>query len=351
MKHLKLFKTQAEFDVTTLELPNVSYVEETGSVFCKPFIDYSIQYLTIEALEDDLDIIFNSYNYEGNTLDYRVDNGDWLMLEPNQNSEIIKQGQKIQVKGLCKNIIPSSGPPPVIGLFTISKKCNVSGNIMSLLYGDDFINQNEIPDNITFNSYFLNCTTIINSNNLILPATTLKDHCYSSMFNGCTSLVNAPELLATTLAYYCYSNMFGGCTSLTTAPELPATTLAYGCYGSMFDGCTSLTTAPELPATTLVSSCYQYMFRDCTSLTTAPELSTTVLISDYAYCYQYMFYGCSKLNYIKMLASNIQSGPPFFYNWVYGVSSTGTFVKHPDMVSLPSGTSGIPEGWTVVDYQ
>jgi hypothetical protein len=37
-------------------------------------------------------------------------------------------------------------------------------------------------------------------------------------------------------------------------------------------------------------------------------------------------------------------------NWVDGVASSGTFVKHPDMTSLPTGTSGIPNGWTVEDY-
>ena len=31
--------------------------------------------------------------------------------------------------------------------------------------------------------------------------------------------------------------MFEGCTSLTTAPELPATSLADSCYSSMFNGC------------------------------------------------------------------------------------------------------------------
>jgi hypothetical protein len=74
-----------------------------------------------------------------------------------------------------------------------------------------------------------------------------------------------------TLADHCYSYMFNGCTSLTTAPSLPATTLAHSCYYYMFNGCTSLTTAPSLPATTLADYCYSYMFNGCTSLTTAPS--------------------------------------------------------------------------------
>jgi hypothetical protein len=38
-------------------------------------------------------------------------------------------------------------------------------------------------------------------------------------------------------------------------------------------------------------------------------------------------------------------------DWLSGVSSTGTFTKAPTMESLPSGASGIPTGWSVVDYE
>ena len=51
---------------------------------------------------------------------------------------------------------------------------------------------------------------------------------------------------------------------------LPATTLANNCYASMFRICSSLTTAPALPATTLADSCYESMFYNCTALTAAP---------------------------------------------------------------------------------
>lgn len=37
-------------------------------------------------------------------------------------------------------------------------------------------------------------------------------------------------------------------------------------FYSLFDGCTSLTQAPELPATTLVRECYTYMFLECSKL-------------------------------------------------------------------------------------
>lgn len=37
--------------------------------------------------------------------------------------------------------------------------------------------------------------------------------------------------------------------------------------------------------------------------------------------------------------------------WVYEVSSTGTFTKAKEMESLPNSIHGIPNGWTVVDYE
>ena len=69
---------------------------------------------------------------------------------------------------------------------------------------------------------------------------TMASNCYRSMFQGCTSLIQAPALPATTLADYCYQSMFTGCTSLTQAPDLPATTLKNECYRSMFQNCPSL---------------------------------------------------------------------------------------------------------------
>ena len=163
---------------------------------------------------------------------------------------------------------------------------------------------------------FRNNTYITDASKLILPWDTLANGCFYIMFDGCTNLTTVPELPATTLAESCYSHMFQGCSSLTTAPVLPATTLAEYCYAAMFNGCKNLTTAPVLPATTLAERCYQYMFG-----------------------------GCKNLKYIKMLATSI-SASYCLNKWVDGVSSTGTFIKHPD-ANLKTGTSGIPSGWTV----
>lgn len=223
-------------------------------------------------------------------------------------------------------------------------------NGSSCLYGSMFIGCTslttapELPATVLgegcYASMFIRCTSLTTAPQL--PATVLKHSCYWGMFQDCTSLTTAPQLPATTLAETCYQQMFAG-TSLTTAPELPATTLAKYCYVAMFSGCENLITAPELPATTLTQSCYSQMFRSCTNLTTAPTLKATKLASR---CYDSMFMYCSKLNYIKMLAYDGLENTYGLDDWVDGVPSEGTFVKHPD-ADLPRGISGIPSNWTV----
>ena len=178
-----------------------------------------------------------------------------------------------------------------------------------------------------------------------LPATELYNSCYDGMFNNCLYLTTAPSLPATTLANDCYNSMFNGCRRLATAPALPATTLAESCYFGMFQGCRALTTAPALPATTLANNCYRDMFKGCIHLTTAPWLPATTLVNN---CYYQMFSGCSKLDYVVCLATNI-SASNCVKNWLSNVAGTGTFVKASNMTSWPSGNSGIPSGWSVIN--
>lgn len=164
---------------------------------------------------------------------------------------------------------------------------NVYGNVLSLKYGDNFANIKNDDYMVSFNG-----SKVVDASNLILPATAVTSYSYSSKFAYCRKLTTAPELPATTLANYSCNSMFYECASLATAPVLPATTLAGSCYMTMFNGCTSL-------------------------------------------------------NYIKCLATDI-SAASCLTDWLSGVSPTGTFVKKAG-VTWPTGASGIPSGWTVIE--
>ena len=268
------------------------------------------------------------------SVQYSLDNGNtWTELTTNDNVSL-NAGETAYLRGKITGNLSTSNYTQ----FIMTGKIAAKGNIM-YLYDYETLPVT-ITYTYTFNYLFRQCDALISAPEL--PATTLANSCYYCMFRGCTSLTSAPELPATTLANSCYYYMFHSCTSLTSAPELPVTTLANSCYYGMFQGCTSLTSAPELPATTLAGSCYYGMFNGCTSLISAPELPATTLADS---CYSYMFRGCSSLNYIKCLATYI-SASYCVYNWVYGVAASGTFVKNPN-TTWPSGTSGIPDNWTV----
>ena len=270
------------------------------------------QYLTFDILSDGDIILYNDESTNNKTIYYSVNDGDWVTVTINPSKIYInlRNGDKIRLKGNNESYNGNK--------IKVDTNANVYGNIMSLIYGDNFVGQITLPSEMNF-SYIFSGSKIVNAANLILPATTLAPYCYDNMFRDCTLLTTAPALPATALTYYCYYNMFQGCTSLTTAPELPATTLSQYCYHGMFEYCTSLTTAPALPATTLASACYKNMFQGCTKLTTAPALPATTLASD---CYQQMFYNCTSLTTVPKLPATTLEHSCYSYMFANCVSLT-----------------------------
>ena len=301
------------------------------------------------------------------SLSYSKNGGSWTEWDYT-NIPVVKD-DVVYFKGINDSISRSSSNN---SNFTMTGKIAASGNIMSLLYGDDYYGKLDLKIGYCFYGLFNGCTSLTTAPEL--PATTLSSGCYQQMFLGCTSLTTAPTLPATTLSGYCYQSMFYNCSSLTTAPELPSTTLATYCYRGMFQGCsnlvnapalpvtklagwcyaemfrncTSLVNAPELPATTLTNYCYYYMFGGCTSLTSAPELPAKTL-SDY--CYRDMFNGCSNLNYVK---ADFTTEPSISYtqNWLLDVASKGIFVPNPEATwpsTIERWSTTVPSGWTIYE--
>ena len=143
----------------------------------------------------------------------------------------------------------------------------------------------------------------------------------------------------TSLSSYCYSYLFASCLSLVTAPELPATNLDFYCCVYMFYNCQSLV-EPKIPAATLATGCYIYMYYNCKSIVTA-ELPATILSGS---CYSNMFRNCSSLQEIRTQMTDI-SATNCLTDWIYNVSAQGDFYC-PAELTISTGASGIPIGWT-----
>ena len=274
------------------------------------------------------------------TLSYSKDGVNWKRW--NYTPISVNKGDFICFKGINNEI--SYNKNENYSQFTSTGKIAASGNIMSLLYGDKYEGKLSLEyKSYCFAHLFHGCPIITAPE---LPATTLADSCYISMFYGCNLLTVAPELPSLDIKMNCYSSMFSYCSSLKSAPELPATSIAYGCYSGMFSYC-GLTSAPKiLPATFLQPYCYNNMFHGCNLLTTAPEIHALYLSE---FCCASMFFSCSKLKYIK---ANFTDEPSrdYTYLWLSGVSSTGTFVANPIAkwtTSITRNETTVPAGWTI----
>ena len=322
--------------------------------------DPDVPYVTFKAEQSNSTIGLNKLS-TNQTLEYSTDTTNWNTMDTSTSISLPNTGDKVYIRGILNGDNSTSNYTQfnISGQVAVSGNCNAIWNYQDLnaplkahcgdhLFNDcSIVTAPELPatelTEFCYSGMFNGCTSLVEAPEL--PATTLSRYCYYEMFNGCTSLVTAQKINATTLAPYCCMYMFNGCTSLVEAPELPATTLANDCYFGMFYNCTSLVTAPELPATKLKSNCYCGMFSGCTSLVESPVLYASYL---HSFCYEQMFYGCSKLNKITCLANDGITNATT--DWVTGVSSSGTFIKHPDNNNWTTGVSGIPSGWTVEDY-
>ena len=112
----------------------------------------------------------------------------------------------------------------------------IGGNIMSLLYGDNYFDTTLHPDyNINaFSGLFMFDSELVDASDLVLPSNVVMG-CYGNMFSGCTSLTAAPALPATTLTDSCYNAMFYGCTNLNSVTTYAQDISATGCLYNWLD--------------------------------------------------------------------------------------------------------------------
>ena len=296
-------------------------------------VPLNLPYLRFTALEDTT-FTFKKSGYASKDLEikYSIDGGEWKTMVSGVATPIVKSGSYVLLKS---NFHGATGNKVANGTFSSTGNFDLTGNSMSLIYGDEFENQLSLKGKQSvFHSLFKNCTKLKSVSNSVLPATTLSNRCYYYMFGNCTGITSIQEglLPATTLSDYCYSYMFRDCTGITSIPAglLPATTLSASCYYYMFNGCTGLKSLPAglLPATTLATSCYYYMFNGCTGLKSLPEglLPATTL---YESCYSYMFNGCTGL---KSLPAGLLPATTL-YESCYSYMFNGCTA----LTSLPSG--------------
>lgn len=292
-------------------------------------VPYSYDGMCMEAMNFDGGIITIS-NPNKLQIEYKVESQDWTSDSSPTIKIKVAETERVWFRGNNNTYYKEDEYFSYATTFKCSGDFYLYGNLMSLIYGDEFDSHTEITGDFAFLQLFNKNTHIYNhpTKDIELPATTLSPSCYRNMFYECSNLTRAPKLPAKILTEGCYASMFAYCTSIKEfpemaatdmanmsctwmmyysgveeAPELPATNLARSCYEFMFTGCSNLKKAMTvLPATELYGSCYRGMFKDCPALTKAPKLPAMNMAGA---CYEGMFYNSGLTEAPELPAMNL----------------------------------------------
>lgn len=259
------------------------------------------EYLQFDVLTDGTIIWKCLNNNTIRTISYSKDNGTtWTDITATTDGVEfnVLTGDNILIKG--NNTRYASGQYNYSAFKGGTATYNIKGNIMSLIYGDDFIGKTVLTEDLALSQVF-NGSCIVSAENLVLPATTLTKECYRSTFANCKLMIKSPKIL-------------------------PALTLSDSCYIYMFADCLLLETTPKLPAQSLKNTCYQEMFR-----------------------------GCQKVNKIICLAQyNLEPENVIRFRQNSNNVIKGTFIKYPNakwpIASNSNTYAGIPFGWIIKNY-
>ena len=191
-------------------------------------IDYTTRYLTTRSLADNNTITFRKGSLvppeSATYVAYSTDNGtNWTtMYITNQGEQtlsvVLNSGETAIWKGeVTAGWTCGSTNSTYYSNFLGSGDFEVEGNLMSMVWGDDFSGKTTMP-RAACRDMFRDSTNLVSARNFKLTATSFGGngtYGYEHMFSGCSKLEQGPDLDAfSTLLTGIYKNFFYNCTSL-----------------------------------------------------------------------------------------------------------------------------------------
>lgn len=206
------------------------------------YVPYLSQYFTIEALEIGTFTMAITRGASLVSVSYSIDDGESWVTTPissGQNINIttptIQQGGKVLWK--CETIDNALS----VSYYQKAKMsstglCNIYGNIMSLIHGDDFIGNYEVSSTLhPFRELFMQIK-VVDARYLIIPANRAYTYCFYELFYGNTYIVNAPTFIIETVDNNSMQEMFKNCSSLNNVTIVSD---SVGIQGNMFQNVTT----------------------------------------------------------------------------------------------------------------
>lgn len=213
---------------------------------------------------------------------------------------------------------------------------------------------------------FANSTTLVDASNLDFSGIdTIDDYGMAGTFQGCTNLVGVPDMSSIKYVYIDgMSGTFYG-TKINSIDLSGVTTVGFYSFRNCFQNSkiSSISMGGNLTtigfdSTNNGTSCFLECFRGCTNLVRGIDLSKITSINgNGSRQFRQMYQGCTHLEeatFPKRVTTLGTSTSASCYNWLRqaGTSVSGTkTVNCPTGVNVPTGSeSGVPTGWTKVDY-
>lgn len=275
-------------------------------------------YLTFEALNDGVKLL----NTRGtNTFQCSTDLGlTWQDWQPETYSPVLNAGDKLLVKCMNPTIDSTHGIGKITSDQDKEYNYKVSGDIMSMIFGDDAAVNYSLAGYTRCFQNMLISGRLLDAGDLILKATELAPYCYNMLLYGCNNNTRLPK-------------------------ELPAKTLVSNCYRYFSNG-GSYTEIPIIKAETTATYSLYGTFVTSNKIKSA-DLSFIKTIAGGSTLLQ-TFKNCTSLAFIKIGWTSWDTS--LSKEWVLNVASQGTFVI-PDNAEFDHesirGVNGIPEGWEV----
>ena len=174
---------------------------------------------------------------------------------------------------------------------TLPTQCNNAINMFAQCYSMTVAPEITFRNANQLTNAFGNCVKLVDASKIKI-LNLGNSTSFNSLFNGCSSLVNAPYL--DTNNANDMTSMFANCVSLKSVPLY--NTITNATFTNMFSGCRALETVPAFDLTVATNININNMFLNCSSLIEVPKFDFSRVNSAVS-----PFQGCSRLKTVPSL--------------------------------------------------
>lgn len=294
-------------------------------------------------------ITFTKHNSADN-FEYSKNKSNWTTVSAT-TTVVMEEGEKVYLRTRTKMCDAGSWSWNI----NCSEIYSIGGNIKTLDCYYSAVDYYKLKFG-SLTKLFQNSTTLVDASEVDMSTiTTIEGSAMSNTFSGCTNLAKAPNMGSVKIIESSgLSGAFRQC-CFSTIDLHSVETVRSGGLQNAFSVCAQLTTISIDNIKTIGDNGIYQTFTSCTSLTRGIGLRNVQNVPQRNNALYQMYAGCINLEEVTYpaVAEFISGGWETTSDWLRdaGTNVSGTKTAYvPTGMSIPYSTTGIPTGWTRVDY-